>query len=309
MDYINTEQAAALLNVSEQTIYHYIRSEKLKPINKDKWQVEGTYLFNKTEVEELSDQIVKPGMTTGDVARALGETTANINQRIKKGSIAAKKHFYRGKNQYFITPEDFKAYQESLPTIFYSKKLNIGLYQPFVSSGGEFGRITTLTKTDGRLTTERDREIPIENLSDEGFTPLYGIKQHEREFKRGHVKLKAPFPSQIKSRFYSVIDYLYQHVGPINMSIIKKNEYINVEFKSAYIETTPENEELIQTMKQYLIEGRLLDRGSSIYIQSELEGTMIYLPYLLKEELKKSAKHHDRTLEEEIVRIVENYLS
>lgn len=309
MKYINTEQAAALLNVSEQTIYHYIRDEKLNPINKEKWQVEGTYLFNQDEVEGLRIQVEKPGMTTGDVARALGETTANINQRIKKGIIPAEKYFYKGKDQYFISPEDFEAYKASIPTVFYSKKLNFGLFQPFNSYAGEFGRITFLTKTDGILTTEKDREIPLNELSNEGFKPLYEIKQHERDVKKGDIKLQAPLPSQIKAPFYSMVDFLYRNVGPINMTITQKDHTITVEFKSLYIDLTPNNEEIIHMLKRHIVEGRFFERENALYIQSELEGTMIYLPYQLKEKIKKTAKQHERNLEEEIISILESHMN
>ena len=111
---ITIEDVMEMLSISlKKTIYTYIQQEKLNPINKDDWHIEGRYEFDIEDVVRLQEELKKPGLTTKEVAQQLDISVTTVNKYIKQELLPAFQEEYRGINCYFVNKEDLEEFKRT----------------------------------------------------------------------------------------------------------------------------------------------------------------------------------------------------
>lgn len=305
---ITTNEAAEILKVKPSTIHKYVKQGELKPVYEDNWHIDNTKLFYKEDVEELKKKKGKPGITTGEASKLLGLHTATIFQYIQQGLLAAEKKLYKGREFYFITPEElerFKSYYEEQKRNegkdFYDKDTNYAWYQEFLSPDGKDSNYILLNEElQPYLQSQNGEKIPYEEIEKAGYKPVKKIQDIGYKTQKGFAK----FQFTESQDFYRAMGLFYSHLGPKNIKVYLKNEgKITVEVKPILIkERIPDK--ILTTLEESLTEGDITIRLEGIYIDSNLEVLSIAVPSKLKKKIREEAEKSSITMEETVIAIL-----
>lgn len=312
---LKTNEVSNLLGVSEKTIYNYVKSGKLKPINYEQWQIEGTYYFSNEDIQKLMEDRKKPGFTTVEAAEILGISPTTVFRYVKDKKLPAIQEVYNGRSVYFINEEDLEEFNISKiqhynrrKKEFYSKKEGIALFQLFIREGTkEEARIISLTGKEYKVMTEDGEVLSLSELTNRGYKPKYEFANQKVNTRKGYVTFEFKKRNEISSAVYRVLDLFYQYIGPVNMRIqLGENDSIKIEVKPTLL---PIDKNLyfdeIEVIKHNIIEGKILYRLKGVMIDTNLEGILIHLPTALKSRIKKRATTEEKSMEEVIVDVLE----
>ena len=304
---LTTGDVANLLGVTENTVYNYIRQNKIVPINKDSWHWDGQYFFYEEDVDMSSLTEKKPGLTTGELAKKLDLRAQTILKYINSGQLKATLKTYKGREMNFIDEEDAKRFIKSYikqrkyeKRSFYSKEYGYCLFQLFFNSKiNQVARIKEI-KNDGiTALTEEGNTLELKELLSEGYHPAYIISEGKYNTKKGYAKFRFIKPRQIKSTTYKIIDLFYQNAGPLNIRLYEEEDMIEIEVKPTLIDVDrQEFMDEINMLQQSLVEGNVSVRHDGILIDSDLEPLQLYIPSQLKAEVKKRADQDNLTIDE-----------
>ncbi|MCM3619816.1 helix-turn-helix domain-containing protein [Sutcliffiella horikoshii] len=305
-NFLTTAEVAERLNVTPNTIYKYVREKKLVPLYDHKWRMRRTKVFAVEEVEKLEKKFMKPGLTTGEVADKLGIHITTINAYIHDNVLKAEKQLYRGREIYFIAPEEVERWQREHHVVadqkvdrkdFYIKDKGLLLFQLFVNKyTHEHARLMTIKGSTGKIITENGEEYSLEVGTSRGFEPYQIIDNKEYNTKRGYVKFKFPRPHSIKSDVYAAIELVYIATGPQNIRYNIDAQYIEMEVKPVLIKS--KDKQLLDLFQKHLLEGKILIQQDGFYIDSDLETLIITVPSQLKEYIRKRAKKENKSMEQ-----------
>ncbi|MBU8772005.1 helix-turn-helix domain-containing protein [Cytobacillus oceanisediminis] len=305
---ITTNEAAEVLKVKPSTIHKYVKQGELKPVYEDNWHIDNTKLFYKEDVEELKKKKGKPGITTGEASKLLGLHTATIFQYIQQGLLVAEKKLYKGREFYFITPEElerFKSFYEEQKRNegkdFYYKDTNYAWYQEFLSPEGKDSNFLLLNKElQPYLQTQNGEQIPYEEIAKAGYKPVKKIQDIGYKTQKGFAK----FEFTECHEFYKAMGVLYSNLGPKNIKVfLNKENKITVEVKPILIkEDIPAN--IFSILEESIIEGDISRRLEGVYIDSDLEVLAIAIPSKLKKKIREDAAKSKITIEELVISIL-----
>ncbi|WP_209124462.1 helix-turn-helix domain-containing protein [Alkalihalobacillus sp. BA299] len=310
---LTTGDVAKLLEVTEHTVYNYIKQNKIVPFNKDTWHWDGQYFFYEEDINVDTLVEKKPGKTTGEVAKELGVSQTTVLKYINSGELEATLQSYKGRDMYFIADDEVKRFIENYSKqkkyekkSFYSKETGYCLFQLFFNSKlNKVARIKEISNEGIIALTEDGRTVEINELKSEGFNPAYIIEEGKYNTKKGHAKFRFTKPRQIKSTTYKIIDLFYQSAGPLNIRLFEEEDMIEIEIKPTLIEIDrQEFMDEINMLQQSLIEGNVSIRHNGVLIDSDLEVLQLYLPSDLKAEIKKRAERQNITMDELMLEVV-----
>lgn len=312
--YLTTKEVAAELNLSIHTIYKYVREGKLTPVYEDSWQIDQTHLFRKEDIENLKEELKKPGLTTSEVADRLGVHPTTVNSYINQGILKATKHHYRGREIYFINEEDLKQFKikhhdhmAKKDKSFYSKEKNLYLYQMIINTEtNEIGRIMELNEDQGKILLETGETIPINQMLKKGFFPKEQFKEHNHITKPGYAKFKFPKPQHISSPVFNIIELFYRCIGYKNIKLFELDNVIHVEVKPHFIQSENHKYEF-ELLKEHISKGRVIPRHNGVVIESDIELVTIQLPIELKKQIMEKSKQRGITVSDFIVQVLEEY--
>ncbi|MFC3882042.1 helix-turn-helix domain-containing protein [Bacillus songklensis] len=308
---ISLREVMELLNISApQTVYNYINQQKLTPINKDDWHIEGRYEFDLEDVLRLKEELTAPGLTTSEAAKELGVSQQTVNKYIKQKVLPAFQAEYRGIRYNFIHREDLEQFKETheigrkpSKKHFYHSEKNIGLFQLFVNKKEDKERLARIVSVEEEImaVTEEHEELTLEQLLEKGYEPAYTIESKKAITKEGYAVFKFKQTAYAKSSIYKLIDLFYQCLSPVNMRIElqKDQEQYLVEVKPALIEES--SSELFELLQSILVSGKLNKRNRGIYIDSDLEVIRMKVTSELKERLEEKRKELGKGSIEELL--------
>jgi transposase len=301
--YLTTKEVAAELERSVATIYKYVQSKKLTPVYQDKWQIDSSLLFHPDDVEKLKGELSKPGLSVRDLAKKLDVYPSTINTYIQKGTLAAEKKLYRGKEQYFITEDEFNRFlltykqkKSHERKNFYSKTYDVYLFQSFMNEQGEKARIMELEGDTGIAFTTAGEVFPIEQLKSEGYKPTYTIEESRYITKKGYAFFRFPNSKYIEAPMYEIIESFFRHLSYKNVRLAIVNNQIELHVKPAKLNNL--EKEQIELLQKSIVEGTVFVRHDGVYIDSEDESITIHISKSLKTELKNMAEQEELTLDE-----------
>ncbi|MCS0824673.1 helix-turn-helix domain-containing protein [Cytobacillus firmus] len=306
---ITTNEAAEILKVKPSTIHKYVKQGELKPVYEDNWHIDNTKLFYKEEVEELKQKKGKPGITTGEASKLLGLHTATIFQYIQQGLLAAEKKLYKGREYYFIAPEElerFKSFYEEQKRNegkdFYDKDKNYAWYQEFLSPEGKDSNFLLLNEErQPYLQTQNGEHIPYEEIEKAGYKPVRKISDIGYKTQKGFAK----FSFMESQEFYRTMGLFYSKLGPKNIKVfLDKENKITVEVKPILIkDDIPDY--IFSLLEESIIEGDISKRLEGVFIDSDLDVLAIAIPSKLKRKIKEDAAKSKSTIEELVISILE----
>lgn len=312
-----TNEAAEFLNVTTNTVYQYIKQGILQPCNLEEFKYSREYLFNQDELEKVKTKFEKPGLTTTEVGKLLNVKPHTVFTYIKEEKLLAEKKLYKGRMIYFIQEKDALEFQKTLQQkrkvsrqSFYSKTYGVGLFQLFNhTETREKARIVSLAKKEAILQFEDSRleTIPLPELSKRSIQPTYPIAT-DLIHRKGVVTFTFPKPRSIHAASYHLIDLLFQQVGSPNMLITEKNEMITVEVKPIKLRLPAEQTDLINLMKQSLVDGKMVEGAQYVRLISPTVPLHIKeIPRSLKEKIKQKAKREHSSMEQTVLYILQEY--
>jgi excisionase family DNA binding protein len=285
---LSTTEVAKCLDVTENTVYRYIKEKKLQPINEHFYRIHTTYLFKLEEVERLRKELEKPGLTIKQAAQKLGVSYSTIKRSVDDGQLPAIQKRIGSRVISFI------------------KGLGYGLFQSFFNPASkETARIMSI-EGKGEVLTDT-RQFHLLALEKKGFTPLYELKSEKYVTHKGYVKFQFPKANFIHALGYKIIDKLYDKLGIQNMNLEIDEGTIKLTIKPVHLQLD-DNE--IEFVRKYLIEGQVKkNQKGDCFITSNFEPLLIHLPSHLKEELKYKTEQEKMTMEEALTKLVEWYVS
>lgn len=310
---ITTSEAAELLSVKPSTIHQYVKAGKIKPVYEENWQIDATKLFYKNDIELLKKQLEKPGITTGEAAELLGVHPTTVSLYINQGELHAEKKKYRGRNIFFISPKEIERFKSEYINVkkrerkeYYDKETGYAWFQSFKDRKGNANN-RILVDEDGQpfLLTSEGEKILYAEIDKKGYKPVNPIKDIPYKNKRGFAKFRF---SETEA-FYQIVELFYKYLGPKNTKILlDDNREIEVMVRPVLIEEII-NEDVYKVLKEALIEGEVTKRIDAIYIDSDVEILAIAAPSNLKQKIKADAEEQNLTMEELVIRILNQYYS
>ena len=311
---LTTKEVAETLGVTEQTIYNYVKEGRITPWNKETWKMDGTYLFHAEEVERVEKELKKPGLTTKEIVAYLEALNIKVSPstvitKMKSGELPAVMKPFRNIDTFFVKKEDLDANLHLFNRVkgrekFYDKNTGYFLFQPFENKEtGEFARIMEWDGVGiGKVLTNRERELSIEELKQHGFEPVIEVKEGIVNNKKGFVILKFIKPKQVKSMTFDLIDQFYQIAGPHNMKLEVSDNEIVIEMKPILLRFYKnEHRDEIELLKNSLVEGKLIYRPNGVVLDSDSVSFVAYGSTQLKEQVKEYADLDGITQEEFII--------
>ncbi|WP_052947925.1 helix-turn-helix domain-containing protein [Aneurinibacillus tyrosinisolvens] len=315
---LNTKEVAQMLGVTEQTIYNYVKSGELKPLNAD-WAIDGTYYFQTEAVEKLRVHFEKPGLDTKEVADRLGVTINTVAKYIKQGKLKGIKQEYRGKERYFITEEDLSAFmsnhfvQRDTRQVIFMPDTKYHLYQLFIHPETKIvGRLLEIgNRQEGWLVTENGERIAVNRLNEAGFKPMRTIDKVTPSTKKGYAVFQIPKPHHVKSHLYKILDMLFWEAGAQNLKVAEIGDNIKVEVKPILLEkeTAARYEEELDLLARYIVAGKVEKRPGGMLINSNVKSIQAYVDEGMKKDLLEIAAKQEITLEELVAEMLKEGLS
>lgn len=304
---ITTKEAAKLLDVKPSTIHKYVKEGKLKPVYENNWHIDATKLFYVKDIEQLKNEFVKPGITTGEASELLGLHLTTISQYIQKGELKAEKKLYKGREIYFIEREELERFKNSYEWSkkkeqkeFLDKETGYAWFQCFSDSlGRSENRILLDEGGEPFLFTSDSRKIPLNKIKSEGYQPTTSIADIDYISKRGYAKFKF----MISDLFFSVVDLFYKNLGPKNMKMSVDGDEVVIEIKPVVIRGEVPSTS-VQYLENNIIEGGVSTRVDGVIINSDLETITVAVPSELKERIKREAELSKNTIEEVVLKIL-----
>ncbi|MCM3005863.1 helix-turn-helix domain-containing protein [Priestia koreensis] len=318
-DLLDTHQAAELLGVEASTIHKYVREEKLKPVHHFRSRVHHRNQFYKEDVLALKTASIKPGLTTGEVSKALNIHPTTVAKYIREGKLQATKHYYNGRNLFFISEEEINRFknEETDPLkSFFTNDKRFLLYQSFIHpSTGEFGRILSIDGKDFIFKTDRERELSRIEVEKEGFQPVYEGSTRPYIKKKGYVRFQFLQPSSLNDNVYRIIDRFYKEVGAANIKIDQSSStFIGIEVKPCTLPLTYEEnvhglyQHELDILRKGLTAGDIVVEERGIKIIPDLEPLTLFMPAEIKNNLKKEAANQQMTMEEWVLKKIYPFL-
>lgn len=308
---IKTSQAADILEVKVSTIHKYVNEGKLKPVYEDNWQIDTTKLFYEDDVLKLKNELIKPGITTGEAAEFLGLHITTISQYIQKGIIHAQRKPYKGRELYFIEPKELERVKSELsqqkqnaPKDFFDRKQKLVWFQALQNEGtGEFGRILLNEEMEPELITNQNRKIPYDDITRSGFVPVYQLADDKYIHKKGYALFELPYEFNLGATIYKVMDEFYKIAGPKNMKVLVFNQKILVEVKPVLLPII-DNQNMIDVLTSTVKKGEVYVRHNGVYIDSEIETITFSLSSDLKQQIKEDAEKNNVNMEDYVLMII-----
>lgn len=318
---VTTKEAATMLGVTEATIYRYEKEGKLSSVYKDNWRKDGTKMFYEEEVIRIVQSMKKPGLTIQEVAIQAGVSHSTVSKWIQEGTMVAEKTIYNGRNTYFISENEVARILEELPSLIHrrleKRQLSatiegndVFLYQSFYhETTNEQARIMLLQNNTGKVVTDREDMFPVEELFSRGFRPTYIIQKKRHSTKRGQARFSFRKPQFVQAAAYTIIEWLYQFGGVVNVKIEERDQMLQVEVKPLTLEIDlREHQAEIEFLAKHIEEGTVSVRSTSVYIESDIEPVSFYVEKTIKQRMKEAAEKEKMGLEEWLKQIVVSYL-
>ncbi|MCQ6282367.1 helix-turn-helix domain-containing protein [Bacillus sp. EB600] len=311
---LTTKEVAETLGVTEQTIYNYVKEGRVTPWNKETWKMDGTYLFRAEEVERVESELKKPGFTTKDIIAYLEGFNIKVSpstviSKMKSGELPAVMKPYRNIDTFFVKKEDLDANLHLFNRVkgrekFFDKKTGYFLFQPFENKvTGEFARIMEWDGAgNGKVLTNREREILIEDIKQQEFQPVIELGEGVVNNKKGSLVFKFAKPKQVKSLIFDLIDQFYRIAGPNNMKLEVSDGEIKIEMKPILLPfDKAEHRDEIDLLNNSLVEGKMICRPNGVVLDSDLVSFVAYGSTQLKDQVKEYADIEGVTQEEFII--------
>ncbi|OME78676.1 hypothetical protein BK120_23340 [Paenibacillus sp. FSL A5-0031] len=321
-EYLDTIQAASLLNITVASIYKIVNNadpaKRLDPVNRMTHKGDGGYRFTQEEIDRIKPFYVKEDLTSSQAAKRIGRSTTYIHQLFKKGLPYYEGEF-RGKKTFFIKETDLDLYGTNNPNsgkydTIYDRKSQVYLFQLY-RLGNRLARVCSMkrvsrSKVEVMLQVGTSDRIPLEHAINEGWKPAAAaITDRKAITSHGYAIFEFPLPITSDSVIYTIIDEFFKLIGPANLRI-QVADVIQVEVKKAVLtgvlpSTHPD---MIDKLKTFIRSGEITPKYDGTLIDTGLSPVTLYLPEKEKEKMIVKAKETNKSLQEWLEATISNAL-
>lgn len=271
---MNTTEVKEYLDVSHFVINSLMKLGKLVPINKDTWRLDGSFLFERKDVEVVKKERETEGLTLYQASKKYGLSTYQLEKWLEAGDLTVVVQEHRNRETKFIKEEELHQlvhrFDQSNATYTYSQKYNTVLFQRYIQ-GNTIARIISIPKRgDIMLANEFGSEFTLKEAKKLGYAPAYELSDKPRSHHQRFVKFRIPKSDQLRSSSFQLIDLILQYVSPRNIKISVEEEFLYFDVRQSLIELPMGTQlEWIESLTPYLIEGKLIKRvNNSVYLDS-----------------------------------------
>lgn len=308
------QEAARLLGVSTNTIYHYWKQGKIRRIP-DPHRLYKEARYYKEEIDQLAaEKNNQPnGYSPSDIANMLNINVQLIYKYIREGLIKAQEvPVGDEKYTYIISEEEYQSIKETLQPVienkirrneYYNSRYDIALFQHFQSNKIPTARVEyNSEKIWGFYLPITQKWIPYEEgIQVYNLKPVYSI--HQKSIQNyNYVRFEIPKEEDI---FYPFLDYLYEHWGVENLRL-RSNGLVTILLKEG--EQPFSSSFSIEDILPFLKEGKVVYEDGLLITRSAYQKTSIDLPKNLLNEIKRLAESENIKMSAWIERAITEYL-
>jgi len=309
-DSLSIKEAADALNLSEPTVYTYLREGHLESV--DSHLAEHLRVKKKSVEKLLSQKQTEKGISLYAFAKRMNITRVRLQQIIDVHNIEISKISHGRREQYLLTEDIQQRIHDILlqdghfpKTHFYNSQRNIALFQAFTSnSNHSIYRIERIENTWGVRTPTGI--LPFD-LAEQRFelVPNYSIRQRVRTTSA----VVTICVSLQHEHFYSVIDTVYATFGMDNLQFQYDDDNLLIYVKATKYQLQTQREQ-IYYLEQFIINGELTftSDNQSIVLKSFDSIFNITVPQSLLPTLEQEAKKAKLTSSQLLNRVLEEYL-
>lgn len=320
---LNTKEVAKKMGLdSTNFIIRMVREEKIEPINPISWRQDGTYLFDKKEVdgyidanpEEYQVELLKNKgyRTISNVAKQFSSLNQTITDILDDYNLPREELL--GKT--WLSEEVIGVIETSLKLtrtkeISYRRKDDIVLLQK-VSYKEEDYRVVKILGRDGKIQISRymndDTVVTIEDFNRHGKVLYSPLKPEIKKRSRLFVRLKFMFGDIFSQSIGDMVDLLLSSIPRNKVAAkIENNEvFLQIMHNSNFEKKHEDVGNVLETFNRLAENGEMIDDGTLINIISFDKVVPIIIEHKRFEELTKEAEAKNLTLENYLKQVIKN---
>lgn len=312
--YMDTNEVKQYLGITNFTCKKLMTEEKLIPVNKDTWRLDGSFLFRREDVIQLQAQLQVDGLTLNQASKKFQVSMYQLYKWVEEHELPYSIRMHRNRETKFVKEEDvirLTAQLDDANHLYtYSRKYGVLLLQKF-THGNTIARVISIPKRgEIMLADEFDNKMTLQEAKEKGFVPAYTLCRQPRSHHQRFVKLRFPKAHYLRHDTFYRIDLLLQYVSPRNMRISEEHNFWIVDIRQSLIEVPMSlQQEWIDSLMPYVIEGKLVKRRTnSIYLDSNSITKSIVLSSSQYEAVTEIASKENITIEEFITGAIQEKL-
>jgi len=319
-DKLNTAQVMEMLELDNKNVFlRLIREEYLQPLNKETLRLDGTYFFDKKEVEDALKAIEKLDFYQLNRLKKLGYLSINqaikefmvldrnqLNHWIKDGKIP----FAQAGNAFLIAPEEIeKLLKKEMPTVDFRlfQRLFKGETHHIILDIQPNGKILCVEESKLLNNYPKTSENSYISAYDYSFNQQFSLEKSEKYKKKDPIipinVIISLKDAQYSAQMASLLDFINQTKA--NIFTIRKNQSYNAYLELEILVNDDTNFVLnqpIESFKNIITNSKqfaLIKENQQFIIKSKkrlLEN--IYINEDILDKLAIKAKIEDRDLNE-----------
>ncbi|HDR6248079.1 TPA: DNA-binding protein [Bacillus cereus] len=313
--HMNTTEVRAYLRVSNFIINNLIKQERLVPINKDTWRLDGSFLFKKEEVISIKKERETQGLTVYQASKKYNISTYQLEKWLKEGQLTANIQEHRKRETAFIKEEELlqlvHQLDQSNAQYTYSQKYHTILFQKFIQ-GNTIARVISIPKRGKiMLMDEFGNTFTLKEAQTLGFIPAYPLSDKPRSHHQKFVTFRFPTSDQLRNRSFQLIDLILQYVSPRNLKVSEEGDFWYVDVRQSLVELPMGMQlEWMESLTPYLIEGKIVKRiNNSVYLDSNYMTKTVIMSSKEYQAIYKIVKETNSTIEEFITSAIREKLN
>ncbi|WP_074594410.1 DNA-binding protein [Bacillus cereus] len=301
---MTTNEVKDYLDISHFIFNNLIIQGQLTPINRDTWRLDGSFLFNREEVEKLKEEREIEGITLYQASKEYRISINQLQKWIKEGELVYTVQKYRNRNTKFVKEDDIRKLvqqvEQANAVYTFSHKHNVVLFQKFIK-GNTLARIISIPKRGNIiLLDEFGNNVTLSTALKEGYEPAYLLSDKPRSHHQRFVKFRFPKSNQLRNNIFQLIDNLLQYVSPRNLKVLEEEGFWYFEVRQSLVTLSPGIQmEWIHELTPYIIEGKIVPRvNHSVYLDSNTVTKPVILTNNEYEYIKKITSETNSSIEE-----------
>lgn len=307
---MNTTEVKEYLGVSHFVVNNLMKQGQLVPINKDTWRLDGSFLFEREDVEAIKKERKTEGLTLYQASKKYDVSTYQLEKWLEDGELTVTVQEHRNREMKFIKEEELRQLVHRFDQVnamyTYSQKYNTVLFQRYIH-GNTIARIISIPKRgDIMLVDEFGSEFTLKEANKLGYAPAYELSDKPRSHHQRFVKFRIPKSDQLRNSSFQLIDLILQYVSPRNIKVSVEEEFWYFDVRQSLIELPMGMQlEWIESLTPYLIEGKLVKRvNNSVYLDSSSVTKPVTMSSKEYKAINKIIEETNSTIEEFIANAI-----
>lgn len=237
---MNTTEVKKYLGVSHYVVNNMMKQGKLKPINKDTWRLDGSFLFERESVERIKKDWKTEGLTLYQASKKYDVSTYQLEKWLENGELTVTIQKHRNREMKFIKEKELHHLLnqfDQVNTIYtYSQKYNTVLFQRYIR-GNTIARIMSIPKRgEIMLIDEFGGEFTLKEAKKLGYISAYELPDKPRSHHQRFVTFRIPKSNQLRNNSFQLIDLILQYVSPKNIKVSVEEEFWYFNVRQSLIE-------------------------------------------------------------------------